>query len=44
VGAFAGDDFIIVVLRAPEGKIGQYEDTAKAMVGEATYEYTAPSG
>jgi hypothetical protein len=43
-GAFAGDDFVIVVMRATEGNVGQYEDTAKAMVGEATFEFTAPSG
>jgi hypothetical protein len=34
----------MTVMRATEGNIGQYGDTAKAMVGEATFEFTAPSG
>jgi hypothetical protein len=43
-GAFIDGDFVIIVMRATEGNIGQYEDTAKAMVGSATFEFTAPSG
>lgn len=41
-GTFSGDDFILVVMFVADGNIGQYEETARAMVGMATFE--APSG